>query len=531
MADQALPALIALLFKVILLAYAFRAPRRDSTTRLFMALLILFSAHNLVEFIGFNNLVQHGLDRTTEICGYLYFAIGIPFLALVLHLSLRLSTTPAQWEQWGRYVYLLYVPVPILEFLLLGTDKLVSGFTHFGQYTILRTPGPLYFLFETYAPLYLLASLVYLAYGARASRMPVISRLRNRWWLAALLPFVLLNVYLIVANHFGLAKLSSSVFNPIAITIFLAITTYATHQYRLFDIEFFIPWSKVRQRKTVFYQRIQATVTELADLRSADEALSRVANILRCPVALVGGWRPVLAHAGEGSIEIAQFPHEPLEKLDRIVVANEIEQALPELHRTMTQFRVAAIVPFYPHSRTAASFLLLGDSFNESVYTPLDFRKVERLFDSLAEFFLDRIAFLRAELAESQAQTRDANEAVEQQRKELARVQEENTLLRDNNFRLLRENHVARKTLGLRPPSKSAPVLKLASERRPDWSRPLSQRMEEEEAKIISEALKCSKGNKSEAARLLGISPSTLHYKLERFGLAKSKKDQDDDTD
>jgi len=172
---------------------------------------------------------------------------------------------------------------------------------------------------------------------------------------------------------------------------------------------------------------------------------------------------------------------------------------------------------------------LLGDSFSESVYTPLDFRKVERLFDSLAEFFLDRIAFLRAELAESQAQTRLANDIVEQQQKELARTQEENTLLRDNNFRLLRENHVARKTLGARPQGKSVPVLTLASERTPDWSKPLSQRMEEAEVKMISEALKCSKGNKSEAARLLGVSPSTLHYKLERFGLAKNKKDQNDD--
>jgi hypothetical protein len=344
---------------------------------------------------------------------------------------------------------------------------------------------------------------------------------------------VLLLDYLIVANHFGVAKISSTIYLPVALTYFLIVTTYATHQHRLFDIEFFIPWSRVRKRKTAFYQRLQATVAELAALRSVDDAVARVADILRCPVALVGGRRPVLAHAGAGSIEIAQFPHEPLEQLNRIVVANEIESAMPDIHGVMRQFRVAAIVPFHPHSKTAASFLLLGDSFSDTVYTPLDFKKVERLFDSLGEFFLDKIAFLRAELAEARQESRSMKSGVDEAKKEAARLREEVALLRESNFRLMRENRAVRNALESRPSpsSKAAPVLKLAPKPDADWSKTLGEHLEHAEATMIAQALKTCNGNKSEAARLLGIRPNTLHYKLERFGLAVTKttaSDQDD---
>ena len=108
----------------------------------------------------------------------------------------------------------------------------------------------------------------------------------------------MLNIYLITANHFGLAKLSSSVLNPIVVTVFLIVTTYATHQYRLFEIEFYIPWSKVRKRKTVFYQRIQATIAEIADLRSVREVIQLLADTFRCPVTLVGGSHPMVAIEG-----------------------------------------------------------------------------------------------------------------------------------------------------------------------------------------------------------------------------------------
>ncbi len=275
---------------------------------------------------------------------------------------------------------------------------------------ILRVPGPLYFLFEIYVPLYLVVAVVYLLYGARPSRLPIISRIRNRYWLLGLLPFVLLNIYLVTANHFGLAKLSSTVFNPIVVTVFLIVTTYATHQYRLFDIEFYIPWSKVRKRKTVFYQRIQATIAEIADLRSVHQVLQLLANTFRCPVALLGGLRPMAAIEGsrnqrviaaKEAIAMAELPRDALGQIDHIVIAHEIEDAMPRMYSLMKKHHIAAIVPFYPRASTAANWMLLGDPFSEEVYTPLDFYMVEQIFDRIiSDRFLDKL-LLRSQLSEA----------------------------------------------------------------------------------------------------------------------------------
>ena len=437
MAYQTLPALIALVFKLALLAYALRSPRQNVTTRLFIALLALFSLHNLVEFVGLNHFATHGLDARMTMYGYSYFVVGILFIALVLHLSLRLSTD--RWDSVGRYSMLLYAPVVVLEFLLLATNKLVAGFTTFSNYTILRVAGPLYFLFETFAVLYLLAALAYLVYGARRSRAPIINRTRNRLWLAALSPFVLLNGYVIVANHFGLAKLSSTVFVPIAITLFLAITTYATHQYRLFDIEFYIPWSKVRKRKTAFYDRIRAMVAEIADLGSGSisHAVNRLADTFRCPVALVDDSRAVLAAAGPS--RITALPLNMLRNVDHIMVANEIADAKPEMYALMKQHGIGAIVPFHPHSQNAASWLLLGDSFSENVYTPLDFRMVEQLFDKMADLFLDKLVAMRMQLADAQRHISALETRLQAAESNMTLMQGHLQTLTQENTRLLRE--------------------------------------------------------------------------------------------
>ena len=67
----------------------------------------------------------------------------------------------------------------------------------------------------------------------------------------------------------------------------------------------------------------------------------------------------MFAAAGEGSLELAQFPHDVVAKVDRIVVAREIADGRSEAYGRMQQFKVAAIVPFYPNARTSASWMLL----------------------------------------------------------------------------------------------------------------------------------------------------------------------------
>src|SRR6266566_4302470 len=195
-----LPSLIALLFKLVLLTYAARSNIKNSLARVFLVLLIALSLFNLVEFGGLSYYADHGFNQDiANALGFTYVALLIPTLALLLHLSLVLSFDQSSLEQRGL-IKLLYVPVIPLECLLLFTDKLILGFKPF-LYTILRDPGSWYFLFESYAVLYLGAGVVNLIYGARRSRA-TLARTRNRLWLLGLAPMALLFIYLIVANHF-----------------------------------------------------------------------------------------------------------------------------------------------------------------------------------------------------------------------------------------------------------------------------------------------------------------------------------------
>jgi DNA-binding NtrC family response regulator len=49
----------------------------------------------------------------------------------------------------------------------------------------------------------------------------------------------------------------------------------------------------------------------------------------------------------------------------------------------------------------------------------------------------------------------------------------------------------------------------------------LKQRVEAYERGLVAEALRAARGNRTEAARILGISRVTLHDKLNKYGLAK----------
>jgi DNA-binding protein Fis len=440
----------------------------------------------------------------------------IPVTALALHLSLRLSID--RWESVRRIAFLLYVPAAILEYLLLGTDRLVAGFQSFQNFTIIRVPGALYSLFEVYGVLYALVAMVYLVYGARGSRPSVIARIRNRLWLVGLMPLVMLHIYLIVANHYGLAKISSTVSIPIALTFFLAVTTYATHQYRLFDIEFYIPWSKVRKRKTAFYRRIQDAVAEIAALPSVKEIMDYLARALRCQVALVGGPRPLVAFADgqvsalSSQISLSDFPSETLKMVNHIVVANEVADSRPDLHALMKRYKIGAIVPFNVHSQTSAHWMLFGEHFSNEVYTPLDFRVVESLFDKLAERFTDNLLLLRSQLSEANEDVQDykrrlaiAWEELSALRKQLAVVDEENRELRREKAALLRRQFQVVKD-GLPQPILSG-------------EKTLEEYLTATEAAIVAEALRCCADDQRKAARLLGISPDTLRYIISRHRL------------
>lgn len=429
-----LPAVVALVFKVILMVYAGYSTIRTRQTRLFLLLLFVLAIHNVTEIMVF----FHGRHGVPLFDAFAYFTVATVALAVFVHvaLSLALDTDPVDRPRGYRWALLgLYGYMVVLEILLLGTDLLITGFAPLG-YSYYRLPGPLYVLFELYAVSAFVAVITLLIYGSLKLQSRQ-RRLQCQYMLLGTSPMAMLVVANIVLMHYGSNWLNTPVTFPIAATFFLAVTTYAVHQHRLFDIQFFIPWSKVRKRKTAFYSRIRSMIAEIADLVSVNQAVDRLADTLRCPVALLGGPRPVLATAG--ARQMADIPVDRLRGIDHITVANEIADSRPDTYSLMRQHGIAAIVPFYPHSHNASSWLLLGDSFSEHVYTPLDFRLVEELFDKMAELFLDKLLAMRTQLADAQRQIETLEHRLQTLEVALATTQQRVEMLSQENTRLLRE--------------------------------------------------------------------------------------------
>lgn len=428
----AIPALIALAVKVGVYVYVRPNALRNRQTRLFLLLLIALSIHNLSELTYF--LTVDGQKPEAPAGGYAVFGAGIMGLAFALHLALLLARDWPPHQR--RYLYLLYAPAAVLEFLLWSTPSLVAGFEPV-NYTYQRVPGSLYFLFEYYVLGYSWAVIALLAFGAFRQNTGV-KRLKNRLMVIALVPTGLLVTAVITIQHVGLKTFNATFTLPLAITFFILVAAYATHQYRLFDITFYVPGSKVRARKTAFYRRIRTLIAEIADLDSVNAAVNRLADTLQCPVSLIGGKKSVLA-AGEARY-MTEFPQTELRESKQIVVADEIADTQPQTHALMRRHGIAAIVPFSrPTSRNASGWLLLGNTFSEQVYSSLDFHLVEQLFDKMAELFVDKLLTVRSQLAGTNRQIHVLRGQQQTLAMRLARLTGENRKLRDLNTRLLKE--------------------------------------------------------------------------------------------
>ncbi|HEX9811612.1 MAG TPA: helix-turn-helix domain-containing protein [Burkholderiales bacterium] len=511
----AIPAFIALICKLGLLGYSIRVPTKNLTMRLVQALLVVFVLHNLAELVMLSHFTGE-VTRMMEYLGFVYFALIIPVVTLILHVSVRLSFDLLSNDKRRKLELLLYLPAVVLLYLLLATDQLVAGFQTFRN-TLLRIPGPLYVLFEVYLPGYLLASLASLVYGARGSRKSAIRRARNRLWLLALFPLAVLVWYLIIANHYGLAKITSTIYLPIPWMLFLLGATYVTHHYRLFDVAFFVPGSKIRRRKKAFYNRIQGMIGGIANVQSTEILLGKLANIFHCPVALIDGPLSAIAvegdqeRSGENELLLSQFPREVLEKVDQIIVAEEIAESDPELHSLMKHYNVGAIVPFNSHSAASSQWMLLGERFSDEVYTPLDFKHLEKLFERVGEHLSENLLPLRTQLEDVTQKIRELKQRLATSWNELSTVRKNVDLARAENFRLRDSNGPS---LDYPNASKSQLPAPITSK-----EKTLEQYLVGREIEIIGAALKRCRGNTSEAARLLGMSPRMFLFRLKYHGL------------
>lgn len=151
------------------------------------------------------------------------------------------------------------------------------------------------------------------------------------------------------------------------------------------------------------------------------------------------------------------------------------DEARGPVHELTKKHGLGAIVPLFPHSQTARSWLVFGETFGQRIHTPADFETIEQVIKQLAGLFLDC---------------------------------------------LLRKTHSPEDRPELSP---NAPAKSHGNEetQTPTGSsgEVLSERLAQYEAFLIKEALHACDGNKAKAARLLGLQPNTLHYKLKRLKL------------
>jgi len=434
-----------------------------------------------------------------------YFAASIPALATLLHLSILISLDNWHTPRLKRTFIALYAYAIVLEFLLLFTPWLVAGLEPFHDYTFTRIPGPLYGLYELFLLVSFSGIIGFPLFGLRRGRSSF-ARNKCKLWMIALLPMALLVMAIVILLHLKIRWFNSTVTLPLAFAFCYGVIAYAIHNYRLFDIEFFVPWSKIRKRKTVFYERIQSLIAGIAEMSSVQKIIQSISDALHCPVALIGGPTPSLAIAGE-AFGIARFPLDELRKVSHIVVANEIAEAMPTTHALMTRHKVAAIVPFHPHSQIAASWMLLGEAFSDRVYSPLDFKTVETLFARLADHFLDNQLLLRSQLLEAQREmgtlhTRLANawEQIETLRRQLSETKAEEQQKQQQGTPTSNQD--------------SAMTQPDTSERRSAKRISLDEQVAEYETRLIAKTLEHCGGDIPRAAELLGLPIGTLHSKL-----------------
>ncbi len=395
----ALPAIIALAVKIIIFSYARLSPTHNLQTRLFLWALFALAIQDLAAVDIVYSVAQGNLSLLSFT---LFYATSIAALSLFFHLAVCVSINNHWPKSSLASVCFVYLYAFMLFLLLFFTDSLLRGAVA-TDYMLSKVPGYLFWLLEIYIVGISIGLLSLFSYGSLRQDTAA-GRAKNALLLAGMFPVLVVLIALSSLLQVDIKWANATTVMPFAITLFIVVSAYAIYQHRIFNIQIFIPWSKTRRRKTAFHRGVRRLIAEIADLPSASQIVQRLSDTLRCPVALLGPNKPLFA--GDAARKMANLPADELAKIDQIVVAQEIAESSPHMHAAMASNGVAAIVPFYPHSENIAGWLLLGDSFNEQVHSPLDFQLVEELFGKMAELFIDRFVTLRSQLRAANKQLR-----------------------------------------------------------------------------------------------------------------------------
>ncbi|MGA8260494.1 MAG: helix-turn-helix domain-containing protein [Arenicellales bacterium] len=492
-----IPAIVALGLKLLLLWIVRIMPLRNSESKVFLAFLAVLSLHNFSEIMVFNySGPQNGVIPLRS--GFLYFTMGIIAMAILLHLMLIRLRNSTGWNvDVERWRWALYVPAAIVLVMLWMTDDMIKGFVRY-EFSYTHVPGSLYIWFELYSLAYLFASLIILGlatwYSINRSQ-----RRKNVITIVGIAPIIVMPIVVISLQSMGLNPFNLPMWFALALAFFLIVMAYAIYEYRLFDIFFNVPGTRLYSRRTRFHQGIKDFFAELDRLpsMSVEEALGKLAAALKCGVALVGtGTEPLEAAplVGGDRLDFKRLGEQQLDKIDEIVLTKELKQQDPQTYDILKDANCAAVIPFRPFKETSAGWLLLGGRKGAPDELPIDFAVVESLFGRMGDLFLDNMVKEREHMNSLQEEVGHLVSANEALKAELERKQGAIDALYDQ---------VTGESLGTSP---TAAIT-------------LDELTSGLEKKVICDTLAQMKGNVSATAKALGLTRQTLYAKMESYDI------------
>lgn len=452
-----IPALLAFLAKLIILRVSHKAAIQDRRARLFRAMVLLSLGLNIAEFI----VLQQFSYRINFTCVAIYYAISALMMVVLVHLAISISI-----DSWNHPRFLpVYVSLYGAGFVLASlfafvTPLMMTGVEDMRGYTVTTVRGSLYPVYELFIVFSFISAVALPIYGLRRGRDKN-RRDQCKLWIAATTPLALLVLTVLLLLQLDVRWFNITVTSPLLFALMLATIGYVIQKRPIIELDFYIPGSKGRRRKITFYQKLSGLKHSAQQATSLSAMMEDVSNVLACPVALVTSLGVKRASLDAPPL-LSSLSLNQLTAVSQITMRNE-PQVPQSLQDAMVGTSVIAIIPFFPETRSLSFWLICGEGFDRRVHSVLDFKRLKLLFDNLSGFLLERA--------------------------------------------------MLEKTAGpigigsLTPYPDEGPA------------RSLEHRMGELEANFIKSALIAAKGNKAEAARLLGIRPNTLHYKIRRHGI------------
>ena len=426
--------MIALLIKGGIFAYAHFSDTHNKQTRLYLLFLFALSIQNIAEVSGFYTLITHNIIPATQ--ATTYYASSIVALAFIFHLALHLAFDEGD-PKVKTVVWFVYGYGAILEILLFFTPWLISGYVIFPLGGVTRVAGPLF-------------------YDIRGLRDRYIHYRRwcsDLWFQVSGYISKTREKFNDVADHNSRGRAGNRGAN--AITSWNKVVQHTVNVTdRLYILlgghgichpsasslrhQFYIPWSKVPgAQDRVLQPRPRDDRRDRGPWLGArsDTSAERDPGLLggagqHRQTGARRGWRRATDGVVPAGAVAQHQPHRGRQRNRRY---------FPRNLRHHAPTRRGAVVPFYPHSQSASGWMLLGDAFSEQVYTPLDFKMVEQLFDKMAELFLDKLLLMRSQLAAAERRLQTMEFRLQEAETGIATLRNENETLQQSNLRLTRE--------------------------------------------------------------------------------------------